>query len=351
MPEKRKNNPLKTRFNGFSLVESIVVAGVIGILLIQAGSALSDISRDSRKFSCLEKLGKIGTASLVYASTDSNEYVIPIGPMDANSRSSMFANYGYGGKGGAGYRNSVDPNRSEWGGSTQMGAVHRPLNRILYKNPIPTPAPVDGRPDWTQDSRQDLDIYHCPGDNGFPGMHHLGWRNSGLSSYNHFGTSYMASIKLIYDPLAPENMFSTSTYSRPLSTVPVPSETVTYLENSGRFAHSSYDPELPNQVLNSECRDFYFEEDGYVARGWHDQPWRFNVAFADGHAENVRIRSYAEQSGSPLAPGCGRDNQRCVCVIIRGEGWRYDTLPASLIKTQKPGSSGGGSSTIYGVVP
>ncbi len=164
---------------------------------------------------------------------------------------------------------------------------------------MPTPT-TSGGPfpsiDWTPDSRRDLDIYHCPDDNGFPGMHFQGWRESGLSSYNYFGTSYAANPQYIYDPAAPNTLFTNSTYFRPLSTVPAPSETIAYLENSGRFATRSYDPELPNQVLDS-CRDTLYEQDGYIAKGWHKQPWRFNVTFADGHAHNVRIRSYAEQSG------------------------------------------------------
>ena len=285
---------------GLSLIELVVIIGVAGIALVQASSALSDVRSKSRSLSCQDKMGQIARASLVYASQDANEYVIPICIKDAISASARFAFYGYGGKGGAGYRTTTDANRSEWGGANLMGSMHRPLNGIIYKKQFPAPQSGSGRSgnaDWTEDSRRGLDIYHCPEDSGFPGMHHYGWRQSGLSSYAYYGTSYSANLMFVIDPMDPSNAHSNSIYLRPLSNIPDPDQTILYMENAARFAIFSEDPELPNQAIGS-CQSVYREEDGYVANGWHGQPWYFNTAFCDGHVANVKMRSYADHTDS-----------------------------------------------------
>ncbi len=331
----------KTQANhkGLSLIELISLIGVASIALMQASSALSDVRSKSRSLSCQDKLGQIARASLVYASQDRHENAIPICIRDALSTYARFSYYGYGGKGGAIHFDTTSISR-DWDGRNLMGTMHRPLNGILYKKPFPTPAPISsgggpGTINWAEDNRRDLDIYHCPEDNGFPGMHHLMWKQYGLSSYDYYGTSYSANTIHIYDPFEPGNLFTNSIYLRALSNVPDPDRTILYMENAGRFAIFSDDPELPNQA-NDDCRPVYREEDGYIANGWHGQPWHFNTTFGDGHVANVRIRSYANQAGNiPNAPHCGQNNVRCSCIIIRGDGWQMDALPAPSVRTSK----------------
>ena len=89
----------------------------------------------------------------------------------------------------------------------------------------------------------------------FPGMHHAGWKQSGMSSYDYYGTSYSANSMYIYDPINPTNLFTNSIYLRPLSNVPDPDRTLLHMENAARFAYSSYDPELPNPPDN-DCQRF-----------------------------------------------------------------------------------------------
>ena len=120
-----------------------------------------------------------------------------------------------------------------------MGAAHRPLNATLFKAPFPVPTPSGGRGggllDWSDDARVNVDVYHCPRDLGFPGMHEQGWRDSGLSSYNYYGTSYAVS-PLFVGPGPGSLLMSNSVYARPVSTVPQPTTTVMYWENAARYA-------------------------------------------------------------------------------------------------------------------
>ena len=356
------NSTGKNRYpRGVTLIELVVIIGVAGIALMQASSALSEVKSKSRSLSCQEKMGQIARASLVYASQDANENAIPICIIDAASVSVRYAFYGYGGKGGAGYRTTTDANRSEWGGAGLMDSVHRPLNGVIYKKPFPSPSsqggPFGHSYDWTEDNRRDLDLYHCPEDAGFPGMHHNGWKQSGLSSYDYYGTSYSANTMFIYDPLDPSNLFSNSIYSRPLSNAPDPDNTILYMENAARFAIFSYNPELNNNL--GDCIPQYREEDGFAANGWHGQPWHFNTSFGDGHVANVNIRSYANRTDSvPDVPSCGLNNCRCHCIIVRGDGWQMDTLPAPLVRTSKFRSENGAiqtgsndGSVTYNIVP
>ena len=290
----------------------------------------------------------LAQAGLTYAADDPNENMIPIGEKDAGSSTARFAAYAFGGKGGRGYLGQTNYNNSEWGGNQRMNAAKRPLNGVIYKGGLPGAATVSGgggwggaQQDWSRDANLDLGLYHCPADKKFPGFHFAGWRDSKLSSYDYFGTSYAANTMFVYDPAAPAFLFTNAIYNRPLSRVPTPANTVAYWENSARFASKADDESMEDQV-EEDCVDRKTEAQGYIARGWHGEPWHFNVAMGDGHASWVKIRGFARATGIPTLLDCGNENARCICVIIRGNGWQLDTLPAPFVKTAKTGSSSGG---------
>ena len=83
-------------------------------------------------------------------------------------------------------------------------------------------------------------------------------------------------------------------------------------------------------------------------KGWHGQDWYYNRAFVDAHAEYQGIffpatkdsdgyyeHYYSERLASypsGLSGGAGSYEQY-KCIIVRGNGWQKDTMPATLLDT------------------
>lgn len=318
---------------GLTLIE--LCAGVLALVGLCAGvmPALRSARSASQTTACQQNLGRIQQAALVYAASDPNELMIPIGAGDAASQSIYTSAYGYGGKSGwwLSKLNGQPATQSPLAGGPQykMGARDRPLNRILFKTPFGGPPLVTGRggpvEDWSFDMRWDVGVYHCPSDAGFPGLHHAGWKNSHLSSYDYYGTSYSASTLFIKTGAPSEPLKSLSVYAREASAVPAPSSTIAYMENAARFAWIVNNPALDQ---SGGCWPYIFAD--YIAHGWHGQDFQFNVAFADGSVGSRETRGFGRQPDLVCPPGL-----LCDCFAVRTADWRIDTAPAPLKVTSK----------------
>jgi prepilin-type processing-associated H-X9-DG protein len=193
-----------------------------------------------------------------------------------------------------------------------------------------------------------------PADDAAAGRALSEWVGSGgQTSFDFFGNSYAANMFMI--SASGGIMSSNSPYLRGLSTVPNPQRTFNYEENIGRWAWAA-------KRQNPAC-DFIPAVDpgpkGTV-RGWHGKDWTYNYAFVDGHVDTKQIYIPGtedfngealhwfneELSTYPVFPEC----QNCIpgsddcpgyegnfdvyrCVIIRGDGWQKDTMPAPLVCT------------------
>ena len=357
------------RRSAFTLVELLVVISIIALLIAILLPSLKKARENAKRVKCSAHIRGIAQASLTYASEDSSENAIPVNGGHAGEGANgeptaIKTYYGFGGKAGKGGGGAVQHNirQSIWGPSGGMEPAKRPLNKILYKT-IPTASarPGPGGVKWEPLTQLNFDIYHCPGDKGFSGMHQQGWKDSGLSSYDHFGTSYACNPLWIWQP-PDTRLLSNAMYLRPLSRVPTAQNTVMYWENAARYAPFADWPQRPGGQTPANCRPFFSQLNGkpYIAKGFHSTPWKFEVAFGDGHAAYINIRSYGVALGNRLHPDCGANGgQTCICVVVRDTEWQLDTLPAGFIlsenhRTQTGGGTVQGSSSsdsAFSVIP
>ncbi|NOT00472.1 MAG: hypothetical protein HOP29_07570 [Phycisphaerales bacterium] len=318
------------------VLASLAAFAAVSALLLPA---LSDARRQSKEIRCLGNLKSIAGASLIHAAADPSEFAIPAHPLIGNDPQ-VLGEYEWGGKSGIG-EPAVGTDRlsSKWGTLHGRGPATRPLNEILYGDVLRDHQFDAGTygANWLRDTKLELDDFHCPADYGYTGHHYTAWRNSKLTSYDHYGNSYTANAAWIGIPGSNCKLKSNSSFLKPISRVPAPAQTLLYTENCGRFGHrANYGVDGCQSLSGALGIDVQTD-----VRGWHGQMWMFQVAFVDGHAGLVRMQGH--QQPQPFLgryPGDGDDPAQqhyyWHCVIFRGPGWQLDTLPSPPVPTALP---------------
>jgi prepilin-type N-terminal cleavage/methylation domain-containing protein/prepilin-type processing-associated H-X9-DG protein len=326
----------KKPYTGFTLIELLVVVSIIALLVAILLPSLSRAREQAKLTACIAHLKGVATASVTYSSEDPQEQSIPVHPVLYDKYASLtkiwVATLAYGGKSGAG---RWDGNQWYWGTPMGRGPASRPLNRTIYKGGFTdyAPPPYGGyqQGDILDKARSDrklkLDQFRCPSDTGYTGLHWLEWRASGLSSYDYFGTSFHANAMWTTDDIT---IGANAAFLRPISRVPNPSSTVYYMEHCGRFFYR-LNPHPVSSICNYEGYDV-------VIKGWHKRDYYFNVAFVDGHVATHKMKGYESPMLSSYPGETNRNlgHVRYHCVIMRGDGWQLDTLPAPIINTGIP---------------
>ncbi len=314
------------RSGGFTLVELLVVVSIIALLISILLPSLQKARDSAKKIKCGANVRGIAQAGLTYAADDRQEFAIPINVADAEFPESYRSSYSFGGKSGTGHTGNVS--QSFFSGVKGQGSTHRPLNRIMY--PRATFYQATGPfGNWVPDTKEDLPIYTCPGDKGFPGMHMQGWRdNKNKSSYDYFGTAYNANVYLVGQSGLGVTVASNSPYRRSLSQVPNSGNTILYMENAARYAQYANNPEL-NQDSSGGCH-WPYQYGDFTAKGFHKQDWRFNVAFCDGSARYIKIKGHGRVDYGP-----GTVESQNQCILVRGLDWQVDTMPSKPLETNK----------------
>ena len=333
---RRRKHRRRPGERGLTLAESLATCVALAVLAACVLPALAGLAQDGKFARCLSHLQRIGMAGGIYAAADAADSAIPVhaaffeqDPADVI----WVGPYEWGGKSGRGETDFVtgtpgDPVDSRYGTQAGFGPARRPLNRILYGDTLTdyTNDPGPGNQNWLQDTQLDLDLFRCPCDSGYTGIHTPAFRDDRLTSYDHFGTSYGANMFMIATSGGGNPMRSNSPFLHAQSAIYSPATTLAYQENNGRFAWASY----------PDSCDFIDGIPGHV-RGWHGKDWTFNASFIDGHAEAIYMNGYRStylpRFEGADAGGVPDDNGYYRCVMIRGEGWQKDTLPLREIQT------------------
>ncbi len=364
----------------FTLLELLVVIAIIALLIAILLPSLEAARKQAKSVACIAHLKNIASSAKVYEADDPNGFGVPVHHLQVQQNPTdptYIGAYEWGGKSGIGraaYLQKPYPFGSKYGTMAGFGPATRPLNQILYPGGFAETriGQQSTRFQALQDTTLDLDLFHCPADDGPPagtqigpgaqfsdeyanyeGPHCPDWlARSDVSSYAFFGTSYAAN--LFMNGLAGGGCFVTnSPYLRPISRVPAPSRVLFFEENIGRWAWS----------CRREKDDCLWIGKGVdpgptkSIRGWHGRDWTFNRSFVDSHADTQKViieateddegysRHYTEEKLSfyppficyPDSPSdddsqSAREN-RFRCIIVRGPGWAKDTLPADLLDT------------------
>ena len=348
----------------FTLIELLVVIAIIALLIAILLPSLEAARRQAKMNACLSHIKNIATSSRVYEADDPTGWGIPVHPQQyyqcPQLQPGMMCNtpifvgaYEWGGKSGIGQDDFAtgspgDALNSKYGTKVGFGPSTRPMNDILYPGGFKDSRyPSFDHIGAEKDTTLDLGLFRCPADNGPPrGAHCEDWlKYSERSSFDHFGNSYAANIFMIAAGDGGE-MRTNSPYMRPISRVPTPARTLYYEENIGRWAWS----------CRRELDDCQWIGQGVdpgptkAINGWHGKDWTFNRAFVDAHAETQKIyiegteddQGYAlHYRSEKVFPNSDPRAMAYRCIIVRGDGWQKDTLPAEDIPTNLFYSGGG----------
>jgi hypothetical protein len=332
-----------------SLVEVVTTVVAVAILLGTVLPALATVARDSKSGQCLSNLGRIAHATAIYSAMDPGNMALPVHPLqnDQNPFNPSFIGaYEWGGKSGIGnqvtpFGGSPGPLTSRYGTAAGFGPASRPLNKVLFQEPFPDYKELNNQAGMLEDTELDLPTFRCPSDIGYTGVHFPAFRDEGFTSYDHYGTSYTANMFMTSGGGGSEK-FSNSPYLHTLSQIRDPATTLSYYENNGRFAWSAGD-------MNPSCVWIGPGFPGTV-RGWHGADWVYNAAFIDGHVDSIYMRGFNNPDiGVYLDSGFGGSYANNRCIIVRGDGWQKDTLPAARIGSGLQGPGGGRPSWEGGI--
>ncbi len=337
----------------FTLIELLVVIAIIALLISILLPSLDRAREQSRRAVCLSALRNIAASSAVYEAGDTRGFGIPVHPdflAAPTGRPIYVGAYEWGGKSGVGrpcfMGGGTDILNSRYGTMAGFGPATRPLNEILFKGGFVDYRAKADLVGMRSDSTLELGQFRCPSDEGPPrGGHCSDWIASGDSSYDHFGTSFAANIFMIGSEEGGSFMASNSPYLRPVNRVPTPARTIYYEENVGRWAWAlRRDPCSDRGIPGADPGI-----DGYTNPGWHRRDWVFNRSFMDGHAEaqKVLVEGTRDAAGNyehyraerltsyPWDQINGQPGTYATyrCVIVRGDGWQKDTMPADHVET------------------
>ncbi len=293
-----QNTYRSNRF-GFTLVELLVVIGIIALLIAVLLPAMQSARNAAANAKCLSNLRQIGQATIAYRAEQNRIpffFVLRTSPWaplqpDGSGNALWWTAFSFGGK-------TTHPDISK----CYMDDRDKPLNQYIYKG-------VYGDR-WTgakaaANDRLNRDLFRCPSDDNMK-ISVIGGSSTGMSPLNYlgtsvpnpyelYGTSYMINRGWMHDPEITDSVTKTMGTSgwttskvnylnlRVSRIVMKWNATKTYVAADVRFIWSV----------------FYQKE----IRGAHSKQPLHNAVFLDGHAAPAFVTSRMLNSGGTYTAG------------------------------------------------
>ena len=272
----------------FTLVELLVVIGIIGVLVAILMPALNRARESARQVQCLSNLKQLATATIGYCNDNRGLYPGRAG----QGNESIFNADPKRHWGWIAWRRKIDPvtgmyYAGTWDQNITFSALAPYLN-FKYYDHNPTNSTATNDYAAANQVAPDLEsLYRCPSDKLEQRIAFAADLNGGRGIYR-----YSYSMNICFSNKVPDPS-GTLLLNRPgrgylkYHQVKRPSEKIMYMDESERSVNNGeYNPTAPLVNADDPNRDYSAIAERHEAVGRRNsQEARGNVAFADGHAE------------------------------------------------------------------
>ncbi len=297
---------------GFTLIELLVVVAIIALLISILLPSLKEAREQGKKAVCLANLRSLSQGNNAYASEDEIESALPIqqqvvsdvslltqGGLPADPAHRTVQTKAFGGRTAQvpfmGSNAIMNPN-GRWAART------RPLNLYTYG-------------DLEQGEENDLAIYRCPSDTGYPDNPFIIDAPAEIFEipcYDIIGNSFQMNFTGINFGIGRAS-FTVAPYGHRLSTLEDTAKHVALMEPQFySMTYAGISGPIPQQLL---------------LRGWHGPVMTSNVGFVDGSARPTKVSDLDDFDGDTLRGMNVSPSVGYTSFLRRGAEFKMDCYP------------------------